>query len=625
MLESPGPQAEPVAPPYSWNNGRLSVPYPAELCPENRKCESPLEIEIYPGTPARLKVHGWVDLEQDMGEMVDSSRYPLPSDVPGNPAKFAIRYRQFRKASVWPDHMSFMLPPPETLPRSPADFWAGVFSSGAVFHVMSSKNLRWLENRAYERTVPIPAVPDLPATLPSTATAEPMQIWWPDGRIMMLFRSPMARWMFLLSPEYRDWTRARFVEATEEAIGREFEAVLGRLPGDLSPEVRDGLMKVVEQDVRQTRQQTWAKITAGRLEPTAHLLPRKADIQAVDWLSEADAVLVNRLLAGPLPDQHTLERGWLSPARDAWFRLRSFFLPDGHHSLVPGLPFLDEGTGSIHLKRVILPWIDSNDRRRQFGSFPPTSPKALETVIELLQRLPAAAELTSGRYRCSNGGVSVTPDFSLDPEQIPADRLLQLNAIELEIERLREIRRQLGSEAGAWVQDEEKYLRETLRSLRRPSGTLVDIRLDRTGEHGIGLHLVREGEGPVRASPLHPTEFALEANGPDQLADLPALAGFNGMERSEPAVANALLAARINGLDGPALAAMLTPASRSGCLPEGAYDTIRLRWSGSRPGAFKGARLLPQHRAIVLELDLAGTDPDRLQDALADLCPSGDD
>jgi hypothetical protein len=154
---------------------------------------------------------------------------------------------------------------------------------------------------------------------------------------------------------------------------------------------------------------------------------------------------------------------------------------------------------------------------------------------------------------------------------------------------------------------------------------LVDIRLDRTGEHGIGLHLVREGEGPVRASPLHPTEFALEANGPDQLADLPALAGFNGMERSEPAVANALLAARINGLDGPALAAMLTPASRSGCLPEGAYDTIRLRWSGSRPGAFKGARLLPQDRAIVLELDLAGTDPDRLQDALADLCPSGDD
>ncbi len=427
-LEAANRPPHPAAPLQLRDDGSLAEPYPRELCPERKQCGSPLSVAFKPGITPRLEVRGWVDLGHDMGEMVDPDRYIGPDRAPDDPAKIDFKYFPFRRAYAWPGHLAILLPPPDDLPRSPADFWTAILSSGAVFHIMGSGKLQPLEQRSLERTLLVPAIPGLDG--PATS---PMHLWWPDGRIAMSFRESLSRWIFHLAPDYHDWVHSHYQEATAEAVHQEFQSVLGRIRSVLPAEIRNELRSVVEGDVQRARSAAWEQIVGGGYAPTAHLLPRRADVQAADWLAEADAVLVDRLLAGPAPDRRALERDWLTPAAMSWSRLRTFFLPNGHHSLVPGIPFLDDETGEIYFKRVILPWMQTlAGGERHFGRFPAPVPAGLQTVAELIEDHRVASALTAGMYRCHERGVSITPDFSREVEQKPAEWLLQIEALKSE-------------------------------------------------------------------------------------------------------------------------------------------------------------------------------------------------
>ena len=97
------------------------------------------------------------------------------------------------------------------------------------------------------------------------------------------------------------------------------------------------------------------------------------------------------------------------------------------------------------------------------------------------------------------------------------------------------------------------------------------------------------------------------------------------MDPEHPALANALLASRINGVDGPVLAELLGADGPAACRGDRAAGRVRLRWRGAAPERFSPVRLLQEPDGAVLEVDLAGATAGRLQDGLAGLCLPGDD
>ena len=618
----PGPLPDAPLPPVPGSGGVLEEPYPPHLCPRREDCDQPLLVSVQPGVPPRLTIAGWIDVGHDMGAMVHPTRYGEKEPIPDDPRWIDLKYWPFHRGVARPESISILLPAPDALPRSAGRFWQSILTAGAVFHVTGMEQVQASEYRPVEKRMTIPPLPGMAG---KTDPVGPLSIWWTDGRITFDLRETISRWIFTLIPSYRSWTGQRYREETETLVERQVQATLHRIEAGLPEEVRTGIAALVEEETRIARQGEWDAIVAGAAGPTSHLLPRRADLPAADWLAAADAVMVDRLLAGPVPDGESLEADWLAPAGVAWSRLRTFFSPVGHQSLTPGLPFLDEESGSIYLQRVILPWVEQRAGERHFGRFPAPVPAGLRTVAGLLQD-PALGELLAGgTYRCNDSGVAVTPGFSREAEQRPAEWLLKLEALRSEKQRLRELRQRLGQEDGAFILEEEQALDRELRALRRPAGALVEVVLQRNGAPGIGLRLVREGEGPVQASPLLEPGFILQASAPEQLVDLLALAERNGVKRSDPALGNAVLAARINGLDGPALAELLKGDGNSGCLAGGSHGTLRLRWSDSAPRPASPARLRPENGGMVLEIDLAGTTAGRLEDGLAGLCRPGDD
>lgn len=620
----PSPANEPGAQrlsPTAAANG-LSEPYPDVMCPRNDHCEQPLQVTLEPGRPSRMTIRGWIDVGHDMGAMVHPGRYGESRPLPEDPRRIDLRYWAFQRRPFRPDRIHLLLPAPRDLPRSPGRFWETVLSTGAVFRTTGMEQVQFAEFRPAVLETTIPAIPGLTG---GRATAPPRTLWWTDGRITHGFREIFSRWIFSLMPRYSRWVKQRYDEGTAAAVRDQVEATLARVEENLPDELRDRIAAMVAEEVRIMRGRRWEPVATGKVGPTDHLLPRRADIQAADWLERADALLVDRLLAGPVPEPQALEELWLVPARETWSRLRTFFSPLGHQSLTPGMPFLDETRGEIYLQRVILPWVESRRGVRHFGRFPAGEPAGLLAVADLLQDRALGPLLAGGRYRCSESGVSVIPGFSRDAEQRPAEWNLKVETLQAEKERLREIRRKLEPEDGVFIQREEQVLDRQLRSLRRPAGTRTELVLDRAGEEGIGIRLVREGDLPMRATPLADPGLVLETTDPAALVDLAALAAGNGAEPDNPALANALLASRINGVDGPVLAELLGADGPAACLGEGAGRKFRLRWRGAAPERVSPVRWLQEPDGAVLEVDLAGTTAGRLQDAMAGLCRPGDD
>ncbi|MBD3869400.1 MAG: VWA domain-containing protein [Acidobacteria bacterium] len=612
---------DPGSPPV-LNEGGLTEPYPPEFCPRRDSCDQPLDVAVDPGPPERLTVEGWLDVGHDMGAMVHPTRYEGTEPIPDDPRSIDLKYWPFQRAYARPDQIAILLPEPDALPRSAGSFWESILSSGALFHVTGMDQVQPSEYRPAEKRMTIPPVPGLARHGEGSG---PQQIWWIDGRLTADFREIFSRWIFTLMPSYRRWTEEHYREMTESVVEQEVQAAIGRVKAGLPEKVQAGITAMVQEEVREARRRQWSSIESGAAGPTEHLLPRHPDVQAADWLAAADAVLVDRLLAGPVPDPESLETDWQAPARAAWSRLRKFFSPSGHQSLTPGIPFLDETNGAIHLQRVILPWVEQRAGERYFGRFPATAPAGLLTVAELLGANQDGALLAHGSYRCQEDGVSVTPGFSREAEQRPAEWLLKVETLLAEKQRLREIRRRLGPEEGRFILQEEQELERELRHLRRPSGTRVEVVLRRAGASGVGIRLTRDGDRPTLAAPLREPGIILAASSPEQLADLAALAERNGVDLSEPAVANAILAAGINGLDGASLMELLAAGGPSGCLAGGSYRTIRLRWRDAAHGIASPARLLQEDPGPVLEIDLASTSRSQLQDALAGLCRARDD